>query len=235
MSRLFFSVVSILLMLGAPVAVQSENTNIIQPDSLAKKTGDATYEIGNVILNTDSNEITLPGRINMDHGPVEYLAVATGGKTYESVLVMDIQPLHLQVALLLCGLDYGQNLAFQGDTTMPEGDSVEMMVQWISSGGDTVIYPASKLVYDFQNKAPMTDNWWVFTGSFIYDKQIAADMEGSLIATYSDPVAILNTPSSGRIDDTVYGVNEEIVPAAGTPIKLIIKTGDKRIQRGDLK
>jgi len=213
---------------------QSASDNLSAPDSIVKRIDDGIYKIGRVFLNQPAGSITMPGWINMDRGPVEYLAVTPHGKTHESVVVLDIKPLNLMTALLLCGLDYGQNLAFQGDTTAPQGDSVKIFIEWEGDSGDTLTKAAADMVYDYNNKAPMKENWWVFTGSFIYDNGLAADREGSIIATYSDPVAILNTPAWGRYDDTVYGVNEELVPVQKTPIRLIIKLPEKTgVGKGD--
>lgn len=201
---------------------QSQDTSGVATDSLVTKIADGLYAIGNVTVDLNTHRIIAPGWINMDRGVVEYFAVARGGKTHESVLVLNVRPLNLQVALLLVGLEFGQNLAYQGDSAAPSGDSITASVTWVSDAGDTIIHPASDLVYDYVNKQPMTDNWWVFTGSFIYDNRLAADMEGSIMATYSDPVAILNSPSWARADDTVYGVNEDITPPPGTEVELIL-------------
>lgn len=193
------------------------------PDSLLIQVSDTEYQIGNVRIDKDRREITMPGWINMNHGLVEYFAVAPGGKTHESVLVVDIEPLHLQLALLLLGLDYGQNLSFQGDTLAPVGDSVSLSVKWLSENGDTASYEASELIWDLRTRESMPSTEWVFTGSLIYEGGLMADMEGSLVATYSDPVAILNNPLADRIDDTIYGANEELLPAQKTKIWMIIK------------
>jgi hypothetical protein len=233
MFRIIVQLSLIVLFLGGAVWGEDAIAVSDSGQSPVKKISESLYEIGNIRLDLHAGRLSMAGWVNMDRGTVEYFAVAPGGKTHESVLVLDINPLYLQVALLLAGLDYGQNLAFQGDTTMPEGDSVEAFVQWVDSEGDTAFYPASELVYDLMNKVPMSDNWWVFTGSFIYDKQIAAQLEGSLIATFSDPVAILNSTFWGRGDDTVYGINEEVIPAAGTPIQMIIQFDKSKSEKGD--
>lgn len=158
----------------------------------------------------------------MSSGPVEYYAVTPDGKTHESVIALDIKPLHLQTALLLLGLDYGQNLQMQGDTAAPAGDSVLISVSW-QLDGDSITVPASSLLYNTMSEEPDEDGPWVFTGSMMYEGRFLADYEGSIIATYSDPVAILNTPMSGRYDDTSFDVNEALTPPVGTEILLIIK------------
>ncbi len=185
------------------------------------------------MLDRARNEIVLPGWINMNQSVVEYLAVAQGGKTHESVLLLDVKPLHVQIALLLLGLDYGQNLAFQGDTVMPEGDRVMLSVTWADSSSDTVTLPAADLLINLHDSTTVPATDWVFTGSMIWENQLLADVEGSLVATYSDPAAILNIPLSGRSDDTVYGANKKVLPEPGTPVKMIIVIPEKTSNSGD--
>jgi hypothetical protein len=63
---------------------------------------------------------------------------------------------------------------------------------------------------------------WTFTGSIIDSTGFVADEELSLIATYRDPAAIINNRLPTGSDDTIYKVNERIVPKWGTPVKLTI-------------
>lgn len=192
-------------------------------DSLVMKIDENTYTIGNIYLEKDLKEITIPGHINMEEGLIEYLAVTEYGKTHESIAVLDIQPLHLQIALLLFGLDYGRNLEFQGDSIAPRGDSVIIELAWINSKGDSLVYSASELVKDYRTQTAMQSTAWIFTGSALYKGNFLADLDGSIIATYGDPAAILNNPLAGRVDDMVYGANDELLPEPGTKIKMRIK------------
>jgi len=159
----------------------------------------------------------------MRDGAIEYFAVTPDGKTYESVLTLRAKPLHLQLALLLLGAEYGGGLAFQGDSALPAGDSVEMYVTWVTDKGDSVKRPATDLLYDRETKRAMPLSKWVFTGSMIRDSaSFAADIEGSIVAVYSDPVAILNNPRRGRFDQTMYNPNTEVLPPLGTEITMTI-------------
>jgi hypothetical protein len=168
--------------------------------------------------------ITAPGWINMDSGALEYLAVTEYGKTHESVLVLDVVPLHLQIALLLMGLEYGQNLSFQGDTVRPIGDSLDIFVGWQEGQKPVEYIPATDLIYDRYANSIMSETPWVFSGSYISQSGFMADVDGSIIAIYSDPVAILNNPLSGRMDDSYYQVNSRRTPEQGTDImfKIVI-------------
>ncbi|MCD4723002.1 MAG: hypothetical protein K8S13_24560, partial [Desulfobacula sp.] len=62
---------------------------------------------------------------------------------------------------------------------------------------------------------------WVFTGSKIMDGNFMAQVEGSIIATYHDPFAILDHRSDTGADDTLFFANEKLLPLKGT--KVIMK------------
>ena len=156
--------------------------------------------------------------------------MATGelGKTHESVLILDVEPIHLQVALLRLGMDFGSNLRYQGDPLTPKGDPAEIWVEWeVNNPGQTnkrVLHRAEDLVYDITKGAPMEHTNWIFTGGRIINNRIfTPQATKSIIATYRDADAIFNNPLPGGIDDTVYRVNSELVPPEGTKINLIIK------------
>lgn len=174
-------------------------------------------------IDTKTRLIVIPGWINQTEGPVEYFAVTPQGKLHESVLALEVQPLHLQLALLLLGLEYRTTLGFQGDTLPPSGDPVAMKVAWIDSLGTPQECDASAFLWDMQHDREVDPTPWIFTGSMLWEGQFAADIDGSIIATYSDPVAILNNPSAGRVDDTVYGANSKRLPKRETKIRLIIQ------------
>ncbi|MCX6827683.1 MAG: YdjY domain-containing protein [candidate division Zixibacteria bacterium] len=207
---------------GAQVAQTADSVSAM-PDTTFSRIDENHYAIGNLKLDVEAREIEIPGWVNMNEGQVEYLAVTKYGKTHESVVVLDIVPIHLQLSLLLFGMEYGQNLNYQGDSTVPGGDSVAIFIKWVKGNGDTAEFSANELLYDFQLKKNMSPTEWVFTGSGVFDGRFMADLDGSIIAVYSDPVAILNNPLSGRYDDTVYGSNKELLPPPGTKIMMTIR------------
>ena len=79
----------------------------VEPDAPAapaiRELAPGIYQVGEVKLEKAARRVSFPARINMAEGPVEYLLVTAMGKTHESVLVTDIAPHHLQVAMLLLG------------------------------------------------------------------------------------------------------------------------------------
>src|SRR5207253_204122 len=90
---------------------------------------DNLYRVGKVLIDTKARTVVCRGTVNMDAGPIEYLAVAPNGKTHESLLLLEVRPLHLQVALLLLGLEPKNILKRQGDKTAPQGDPVELWIR----------------------------------------------------------------------------------------------------------
>lgn len=55
-----------------------------------------------------SAEVRIDGQVCIDQGILEYLAVATGGKEYESLFSLACRPSHLQAAMLIAGCQVGE-------------------------------------------------------------------------------------------------------------------------------
>jgi hypothetical protein len=193
------------------------------------KIDENVYQIGNILLDGNKRQISLNGWVNMSEGLVELLACAPGGKVHESVLVIDVEPYHLQVALLLLGLEARGNLEYQGDPKTPEGDPVEIFVEWMdSTNGETKSYRAEDLVYNVKKDRPMKHTHWVFTGSQVVDSVFVAQLEKSLVTTYHDPFTILDNPLPTGADDTLYEANRFLVPPKGTGVKMIIRPYEEK-------
>ncbi|MGV3721416.1 MAG: YdjY domain-containing protein [Actinomycetota bacterium] len=185
----------------------------------AEKIGEGLYRIGKAKVDLNTRMLTCAGKVNMQRGTIEYLAVAPEGKLHESVLMLDVRPLHLQVGLILLGLEPKGGLRHQGDVQIPKGSPVEAFVSW-KRNGRPVKARAEELVWDVERKRPMPQGAWVFSGSIVDSKGFVADRELSLMATYRDPAAIVNNALPTGSDDSIYKVNERIVPKWDTPVTM---------------
>ncbi|MGB9598126.1 MAG: YdjY domain-containing protein, partial [Candidatus Poribacteria bacterium] len=87
---------------------------------------DGVYRLGKIDIDLNKKTVTLYGKINMTAGIIELLACTKIGKLHESLLVMDVEPIHLQTALILLGLEFGGGVRFQGDPLTPKGDKVQI-------------------------------------------------------------------------------------------------------------
>lgn len=180
------------------------------------------YRVGKALVDTRARTVTCPGQINMDEGAIEYLAVAPRGKTHESLLLVDVRPLHLQLALLLLDLEPKNVLTRQGDKTTPQGAPVLLTVRWHDAQGNTKEARAEELVSEMPADRPMPTHAWVFTGSRVVSGGFEADLQKSLIAVWHDPAAILDNPLPGGANNA-YVVNHRRAPRRGTAIELIFK------------
>ncbi len=192
------------------------------PPSVVEKITESVYRIGNVTLDTEARTITCTGEINMDSGSVEYLAVAPKGKTHESLLLIRVRPIHLQVALLLLDLEPKNVLEAQGERRIPEGDVVTLWVRWRNAKGDMVEVRAEELLLRQPGDVVLKPQNWVFTGSRVLKEGFEADIAKSLIAIWHDPAAILDNPTPEGSDNN-YVVHSKRVPKRGTRIELIVK------------
>lgn len=187
------------------------------------KIGKHLFQVGSVLLDRKQGLIKIPGKINMSDGLVEYLACTPYGKLHESVLSLDASPYHIQIALLLLGADPGsQPIEFQGAEQQPCGSPVEINISWKNENRTRVVYPPETLLVNINSKQAMAKADWVFTGSQIMNGQYMAEQEGSIIASFHDPSAIIDHRSITGADDTLYHANKKVLPPVGTPVEVTI-------------
>ena len=189
-----------------------------------KKIGENLYQMGNVIVNTDKKEIVIPGEINIasEDTIIEFFACGTRGKTHESILILDVEPIYVFMALGMLDLEPGMNLEVEGDPRQPKGSHVEIWVEW-KQGDKDISRPARDLVWNMMNGQPMQKTHWVFTGGRLINNQLTTQLYHNIIAVYRDPDALINNPLPGGTDDTTYRVNTDVIPPKGTKVKVIIR------------
>ncbi len=198
----------------------------VQKSPPVEKITDHLFRIGKLIVDTHERTVSCKASVNMDHGAIEYLAVAPGGKLHESLLKVDIIPLHLQLALLMLNLEPANNLKYQGDQTTPRGAQVLIELQWRDHNGNVHRVRAEDLILDTVSNSPMALHSWSFTGSRIL-KEVGfeADFERSLVAVWHDPAAIIDNPLPGGADNR-YAV-WHACPPVGTQLDIIMSpSGD---------
>lgn len=177
--------------------------------------------LGTVQLDAEARCVITTGYVNQVEGAIELLACGPGGKVHESVLVLQVNPLDLQAALLLIGLKSGPPMPDLG-VGPPRGDRVRIWVQW--QGPDaSIIKPLESFAYEWRAKRALRTEGWVFTGSLVENGKFKALAEESLIASYWDPWAIINVQSPLGADDDALSVNRAEIPPLHTPVTLIME------------
>ena len=189
-----------------------------------KKISENSFQMGTVVVDTKKKEIIVPGQINIASNDkiIEFLACGLLGRTHESILLLDAEPIYIFTALGMLDLEHGMNLEVKGDPRAPKGSHVQIWVEW-QQGEKVVLRPARELVWNVLAGKPMQKTHWVFTGGRIKNNQLTVQLYHSLIAVYRDPDALINNPLPGGTDDNTYRVNTDVVPPEGTKVKVIIR------------
>jgi hypothetical protein len=199
-----------------------------------KELGDGRFQVGAVTLDKNTRSVTFPGAINMTEGLIEYLLVARGGKTHESLFVTGAEPYHIHVAMLLLGAKGAPNdgeldtppsqidAAFLKKAPAVQGDKVLVLARWKTGGNETTVN-GEDLVINDKEKHTARRGPWTYNGSRFYHGNFAAQMEGSIIAMVTDPTALVNNPRPGHDDDMIWEIDPKKVPPKDTPVEITIK------------
>ena len=189
------------------------------------------FRIGDIKINKKQRTISFPAEVNMSRGLLEYVLVRIGGKTHESLLRTLCEPYNLQIALLLLGFEgTDRPLAFQGDPGIPRGEPVDLIIEYIASDGKPVILHPEQWL-EIRNDSRKNDAQrleWRYTGSIAVNGRFLAQSDGSIIALYHDPVAMIDNASPGGESDKIWFVKEDALPPVGTPVTVTVKA--KKLQ-----
>jgi hypothetical protein len=213
---------------GMPPALQAVPPGEAAPANLpVERVSPGVFRIGSILLKKAERSVSFPALVNMDQGLLEYLLVRTGGKTHESLLRTAVEPRDLQVALLLLGLEgTSRPLVAQGAPELPTGEPVSVSISLSRPDGRvSEVNPAAWIVKKDGEAllAPGEINF-VFTGSVMSGARFQAQAEGSIIAIYHDPAAIIDNASPGGESDRIWFANGAAAPAVGTPVTVTIKS-----------
>lgn len=176
--------------------------------------------VGSVLVDPSNRCVLAQGYVNQTNGLVELFACGPGGKTHESVLVLQASPLDLQVGLLLLGLKPDGHPQDVGVWPKPwRGPTLDLWVEW-QQNGQAHRCRAEDMLWNTESKRSLPSTPWIFTGSVMEQGKFQALAEESQIATYWDPWALINLPLACGANDDILCANHRIVPPLGTPIRL---------------
>lgn len=176
---------------------------------------DGNIKIENITILRREKEISFPSKINIvdsEYG-VEVLIALENGRLHEALLVTNIEPLTLQLALYLLGAENGTRS--EGGENLPQGTLMNIDVQ--PSGGERV--PVEKWLMDKSTSKEMERSGWVFVGSsFTHDMICLAKVEGNIVNVWSFGNTILDNPSESGDIKHIIVANDKTTPEIGTPV-----------------
>ena len=177
----------------------------------------AIATLGSVQVDAGTKTMVISGWVNQVSGAIELLACGPGGKTHESAFVLNCSPVDMQAGLLLLGLKPGTPPTGLGQG-QPAGTALDIWVDWLEGSSSRSLRAESFVVNVENNREPLPDTPWIFTGSVIEDGEFKALAEESLIVTYWDPWAIVNLPLPCGSNDDILSVNSNCMPAMKSPV-----------------
>lgn len=189
--------------------------------------GDRVW-MGGAQVDPGARTVTVPARLNMTNGVLEYVLVAEYGKTHESLLLTDIAAQDLQSALLLLhARPAGPGALERPLATWPLPSALALTLAW-NHNGHRVVRPLHEVIglTDGPN-GPVTNSLpaglWLFNGSTFTREGFAAHFDGSYVSLITDPAAIVNNPRPDREDDDIHTPRPDRLPALKTPVSLIFE------------
>ena len=234
----------ILFILVASITALAQETPKFDPP---KEISPGVFEVGTVRFDKNARTVTVPAKVNMVDGLVEYLCVTSKGSTHESVLVSEAGPQNVHVAMLLLGAKGaapkegsqtpGQiDAAFLAKLPKLAGDRVMLSVRWKDADGKEQTAPVEKWVAQRvveKNKPakekPMSEGPWLYNGSYLHEGRFVADMQGVYVSVNTFPSALINNPREGANNDKMWFANKAAIPPVGTPVDLLIKLENDQI------
>lgn len=208
-------------------AVPSAQAPQMPPPPPVERLSDGMLRVGTIRVDMAKRELTVAGTIN-EVQVLEWVAnTRNGAKAYESAMTVDTDAITFNTALLLIGLDKTRARVPEAhfDAKPPEGDRVEILVEWTRNGERTRV-PIDRLLYDKETKQTMPSDGWVYTGSsFLFDGRFWAEADGTLIGFVHSPAPLIEQVGKGavgRFGSIVLNPNLGLAPES--PITLIVRS-----------
>lgn len=183
------------------------------------KTAAGRVRLRSVEVDPVSRSVVATGWVNQSEGAIELLACGPGGKTHESVFVLNASPVDLHAALLLLGARPGRPPVYLG--MPPDGPPLAVWVEWADAQGRRR-ERAERFARLTGTSEPLPDAHWIFSGSTFENGQYKGLAEESLLATYWDPWAVINIGLAIGSNDEAVVANQNLAPAPGTPVTVYI-------------
>jgi hypothetical protein len=235
----------------SPVAFSAEDPSAPKVDAkaqledakkLLKETAPGVYDLNGIQITAATRELCIPCSILHQKLPIEYaLCHEAGEKVHETILQTTVKPIQVQLALLLANyqpatlgilekLDPKEESPYKDKDTKPAtpgANRLHIRCEW-KDGDKTKNVPLSDFIQNIDTrKTPPDLDTWIFNGSRIDADGFAAEITGSIISTYVDRTAIINSTAKGNHRDELWISMPDNIPAEETQVTLIITPAAK--------
>lgn len=208
-----------------------------EAQKLVKQVSPGVFDLNGIQITAATRELRIPCSILHQKLPIEYaLCHEAGEKVHETILETKVRPIQIQLALLLANyqpgtlgilekLDPKEERPYKAKDTEPKtpgANRLAIHVEW-KDGDKIKKVPLSDFIQDIEKrKTPDDLDTWIFNGSFIDEGGFAAEQTGSVISTYVDRGAIINSAAKGNQRDDLWISMPSNIPAEETKVTMII-------------
>jgi len=213
-------------------------TQLEEAKKLLKETAPGIFDLNGIQITAAARELRIPCSILHQKLPIEYaLCHEAGDKVHETILQTSVKPIQVQLALLLANYQPAtkgilgkvdskvERPYADKDETSPAtagANLLQIRCEW-KDGDKTHNVPLSDFIQNIEErKTPPDLDTWIFNGSQIDVGGFAAEQTGSIISTYVNPQAVINSPAKGNQRDDLWISMPANIPAEGTKVTLII-------------
>lgn len=209
---------------------------------LLKETSPGVFDLNGIQITAATREVRIPCTVLHQKLPIEYaLCHDTGEKLHETILQTSVRPVQVQLALLLANyqpatqgilerLDPSAGRPYTEPDTEPRTPGANRLAihcEW-KEGASLKKVPLSDFIQNSDTrKTPDDLDTWIFNGSKIDKDGFNAEITGSIISTYIDRLAVINSAAKGNHRDDLWISMPSNIPAEETPVTLIITPAAK--------
>jgi hypothetical protein len=202
-----------------------------------EKISEDSYKIGKITFNKKNRTITFETQCNLTESGslLEYLLVHKNGeKVHESLLVTDIDPTNLNIALKLLNYKESQELfrpiteeGIPAETYPVVANDIRKAARLLidivwKQDGQTKTAPITDWLTNRLTNKPMPVTPWVYNGSYILRGKFKAKLSGSIFAIFPNEGSIANYPAEDRYDDSLWLAGKNL-PPLGFKVTVTIK------------
>lgn len=201
-------------------------------EEIISKKGEDVYLLKDIEINTTSKTVSFPCKVNMESGLLEVVLCRPEGKTHESLLTTEITPLEFQTALLLLGLNPVNELPEDPKDEDPlspyltfetPGDSLLVFIE-TDENGQKSRKPVEYFIRDERTQKSISDCNWLFRGAVTHRSgHVIIDPDVTIIATYHDPIALMELNNADKFDDELFYVNTSAGLVKGQSVTMILQ------------
>ena len=197
------------------------------PSYPVEKIGENLFRLGSIRVDTAKREVTVPGVVN-ESRTLEFIASTKNGfKGYESALELDTNAVTFNIAMILIGMDKDHAVppTRHFDPKIPEGDPLEIWVEW-KIGAETRRIPVTDLLWDRAKKEKFPNAPWIYIGGdFSPDGKYMSETDGVLIGFVHDPASIIEWAGANGVGRFGFvEIDPSLKLPARMPVTVIIKS-----------